>query len=576
MILSRIMALMLAFGIALTATADETINDLRRQTASVRKIRQQASAMDREVQAIRELMEASGVISEESLLAVKRISTEIDSAANQSLNKALVHIAEARDNIADAAPHVALAIREQDAAEKSLKDAHREATVQAQVSLLIDRLTRLGEDLVALQEETRETHDSTLAGTKVDSDAIAEKQHRLADQFDPAEEALAFLREAGEMPEAAPLDAGKRLDTAAHAVAQDLEDEQYSNAVTGQTNLLAWIDRIVNQLEEKQPQEQPQQQAMQEMIQQIEEQNQDIQEFQEEQQQEQAQDDQQQQEQAQDDQQQQEQAQDDQQQQEQAQDDQQQQLQEQQQQLSQQLQKMNQQQAQAESEKAQAEMEKGNLPKAQEHNEKAREMLQQTMAEMQAMQNVIEQVKEQNQDLQKFQEQGQQPTAENEEFNELQAQQQELSQEIQATNQPQAQAEAEKAQMEMEAGNMSKAQEHNEKAGELLQQAMAAAMGQEEMTAEKKDMPAPGAGEEKTEEKTELAGGGPGEETKEEVDLPNFQTNELDIGEVSTGDGWTRELGESEKTSIRQGAQTEGPKAYKSLADQYFEAIGAN
>ena len=553
MILSRIMALMLAFGIALTATADETINDLRRQTASVRKIRQQASAMDREVQAIRELMEASGVISEESLLAVKRISTEIDSAANQSLNKALVHIAEARDNIADAAPHVALAIREQDAAEKSLKDAHREATVQAQVSLLIDRLTRLGEDLVALQEETRETHDSTLAGTKVDSDAIAEKQHRLADQFDPAEEALAFLREAGEMPEAAPLDAGKRLDTAAHAVAQDLEDEQYSNAVTGQTNLLAWIDRIVNQLEEKQPQEQPQQQAMQEMIQQIEEQNQDIQEFQEEQQQEQAQDDQQQQLQ-----------------------EQQQQLQEQQQQLSQQLQKMNQQQAQAESEKAQAEMEKGNLPKAQEHNEKAREMLQQTMAEMQAMQNVIEQVKEQNQDLQKFQEQGQQPTAENEEFNELQAQQQELAQEIQATNQPQAQAEAEKAQMEMEAGNMSKAQEHNEKAGELLQQAMAAAMGQEEMTAEKKDMPAPGAGEEKTEEKTELAGGGPGEETKEEVDLPNFQTNELDIGEVSTGDGWTRELGESEKTSIRQGAQTEGPKAYKSLADQYFEAIGAN
>ena len=542
MILSRIMALMLAFGIALTATADETINDLRRETAGVRKIRQQASAMDREVQAIRELMEASGVISEESLLAVKRISTEVDSAANQSLNKALVHIAEARDNIADAAPHVALAIREQDAAEKSLKDAHREATVQAQVSLLIDRLTRLGEDLVALQEETRETHDSTLAGTKVDSDAIAEKQHRLADQFDPAEEALAFLREAGEMPEAAPQDAGKRLDTAAHAVAQDLEDEQYSNAVTGQTNLLAWIDRIVNQLEEKQPQ----QQAMQEMIQQIEEQNQDIQEFQEEQQQEQAQDDQQQQ------------------------------LQEQQQQLSQQLQKMNQQQAQAESEKAQAEMEKGNLPKAQEHNEKAREMLQQTMAEMQAMQNVIEQVKEQNQDLQKFQEQGQQPSAENEEFNELQAQQQELSQEIQATNQPQAQAEAEKAQMEMEAGNMSKAQEHNEKAGELLQQAMAAAMGQEEMTAEKKDMPAPGAGEEKTEEKTELAGGGPGEETKEEVDLPNFQTNELDIGEVSTGDGWTRELGESEKTSIRQGAQTEGPKAYKSLADQYFEAIGAN
>jgi len=533
---------MLAFGIALTATADETINDLRRQTASVRKIRQQASAMDREVQAIRELMEASGVISEESLLAVKRISTEIDSAANQSLNKALVHIAEARDNIADAAPHVALAIREQDAAEKSLKNAHREATIQAQVSLLMDRLTRLSEDLVTLQEETRESHDSTLAGNAVDSDAIAEKQHRLADRFDPAQEALTFLREAGEIPEAEPEDAGKKLDSAAHAIARDLEDEQYTKAITGQTNLLAWIDRIVNQLEEKQPQ----QQAMQEMIQQIEEQNQDIQEFQEEQQQEQAQDDQQQQ------------------------------LQEQQQQLSQQLQKMNQQQAQAESEKAQAEMEKGNLPKAQEHNEKAREMLQQTMAKMQAMQNVIEQVKEQNQDLQKFQEQGQQPSAENEEFNELQAQQQELAQEIQATNQPQAQAEAEKAQMEMEAGNMSKAQEHNEKAGELLQQAVAAAMGQEEMTAEKKDMPAPGAGEEKTEEKTELAGGGSGEETKEEVDLPNFQTNELDIGEVSTGDGWTRELGESEKTSIRQGAQTEGPKAYKSLADQYFEAIGAN
>ena len=542
MILSRIMALMLAFGIALTATADETINDLRRETAGVRKIRQQASAMDREVQAIRELMEASGVISEESLLAVKRISTEIDSAANQSLNKALVHIAEARDNIADAAPHVALAIREQDAAEKSLKNAHREATIQAQVSLLMDRLTRLSEDLVTLQEETRESHDSTLAGNAVDSDAIAEKQHRLADQFDPAQEALTFLREAGEIPEAEPEDAGKKLDSAAHAIARDLEDEQYTKAITGQTNLLAWIDRIVNQLEEKQPQ----QQAMQEMIQQIEEQNQDIQEFQEEQQQEQAQDDQQQQ------------------------------LQEQQQQLSQQLQKMNQQQAQAESEKAQAEMEKGNLPKAQEHNEKAREMLQQTMAKMQAMQNVIEQVKEQNQDLQKFQEQGQQPSAENEEFNELQAQQQELAQEIQATNQPQAQAEAEKAQMEMEAGNMSKAQEHNEKAGELLQQAVAAAMGQEEMTAEKKDMPAPGAGEEKTEEKTELAGGGSGEETKEEVDLPNFQTNELDIGEVSTGDGWTRELGESEKTSIRQGAQTEGPKAYKSLADQYFEAIGAN
>ena len=52
MILSRIMALMLAFGIALTATADETINDLRRETAGVRKIRPQASAMDREVQAI--------------------------------------------------------------------------------------------------------------------------------------------------------------------------------------------------------------------------------------------------------------------------------------------------------------------------------------------------------------------------------------------------------------------------------------------------------------------------------------------------------------------------------------------
>ncbi len=542
MTLSRTLALILALGIALPMAADETANNLRGQTASVRKIRQQASAMDREVQAIRELMEASGVISEESLLAVKRISTEIDSAANQSLNKALVHIAEARDNIADAAPHVALAIREQDAAEKSLKNAHREATIQAQVSLLMDRLTRLSEDLVTLQEETRESHDSTLAGNAVDSDAIAEKQHRLADRFDPAQEALTFLREAGEIPEAEPEDAGKKLDSAAHAIARDLEDEQYTKAITGQTNLLAWIDRIVNQLEEKQPQ----QQAMQEMIQQIEEQNQDIQEFQEEQQQEQAQDDQQQQ------------------------------LQEQQQQLSQQLQKMNQQQAQAESEKAQAEMEKGNLPKAQEHNEKAREMLQQTMAKMQAMQNVIEQVKEQNQDLQKFQEQGQQPSAENEEFNELQAQQQELAQEIQATNQPQAQAEAEKAQMEMEAGNMSKAQEHNEKAGELLQQAVAAAMGQEEMTAEKKDMPAPGAGEEKTEEKTELAGGGSGEETKEEVDLPNFQTNELDIGEVSTGDGWTRELGESEKTSIRQGAQTEGPKAYKSLADQYFEAIGAN
>jgi hypothetical protein len=542
------------FALALTTAADETANNLRGQTAGVRKIRQKASVIDREVQAIRELMEASGVISEESLEAVKRISAEVDSAANESLNKALVHIAEARDNIADAAPHVASAIKEQDAAEKSLKDAHREATVQAQVSLLIERLTRLRGDLVVLQEETRETHDSSLAGDAVDSEAIAEKQHRLADQLDPAQEALTFLREAGEMPEAAPQDAGKRLDTAAHAIAQDLEDEQYSNAVTGQKSLLAWIDRIINHLEEKQPQAQPQVQAIQEMIEQIEEQNQDIQEFQ----------------------QQQEQAQADQQQQEQAQADQQQQLQEQQQQLSQQLQKMNQQQAQAESEKAQAEMEKGNLPKAQEQNEKAREMLQQTMAEMRAMQNVIEQVKEQNQDLQNFQEQGQQPSAENEEFNELQAQQQELAQDIQATNQPQAQAEAEKAQMEMEAGNMSKAQEHNEKAGELLQQAMAAAMGQEEMTAEKKDMPAPGAGEEKTEEKTELAGGGPGEETKEEVDLPNFQTNELDIGEVSTGDGWTRELGESEKTSIRQGAQAEGPKAYKSLADQYFEAIGTN
>ena len=551
MIFSRTMTLVFTFAVALTAAADETANNLRGQTAGVRKIRQQASAMDREVQAIRELMEASGVISEESLEAVKRISAKVDSVANESLNKALVHIAEARNNIADVAPHVASAIKEQDAAEKSLKDAHREATVQAQVSLLIERLTRLRGDLVVLQEETRETHDSSLAGDAVDSEAIAEKQHRLADQLDPAQEALTFLREAGEMPEAAPQDAGKRLDTAAHAIAQDLEDEQYSNAVTGQKSLLAWIDRIINHLEEKQPQTQPQQQAIQEMIEQIEEQNLDIQEFQ--QQQEQAQDDQQQ---------------------EQAQDDQQQQLQQQQQQLSRQLQKMNQQQARAESEKAQAEVEKGNLPKAQEHNEKAREMLQKTMAEMQAMQNVIEQVKEQNQDLQNFQEQGQQPSAENEEFNELQAQQQELALDIQAMNQPQAQAEAEKAQMEMEAGNMSKAQEHNEKVGELLQQAMAAAMGQEEMTAEKKDMPAPGAGEEKTEERTELAGGGPGEETKEEVDLPNFQTNELDIGEVSTGDGWTRELGESEKTSIRQGAQAEGPKAYKSLADQYFEAIG--
>ena len=189
MILSRIMALMLAFGIALTATADETINDLRRQTAGVRKIRQQAGVIDREVQAIRELMEASGVISEESLLAVKRISTEVDSAANQSLNKALVHIAEARDNIADTAPHIASAIREQDAAEKSLKDAHREATIQAQVSLLIDRLTTLRADLVALQQEARETHDSTLAGNAVDAEVIAEKQHRLADQLDPAQEA---------------------------------------------------------------------------------------------------------------------------------------------------------------------------------------------------------------------------------------------------------------------------------------------------------------------------------------------------------------------------------------------------
>jgi len=552
MIFSRTMTLVLTFSVTLTTAADETANNLRGQTAGVRKIRQQASAMDREVQAIRELMEASGVISEESLEAVKRISANVDSAANESLNKALVHIAEARDNIADAAPHVASAIKEQDAAEKSLKDAHREATVWAQVSLLIERLTRLRGDLVVLQEEARETHDSSLAGDVVDSEAIAEKQHRLADRLDPAQEALTFLREEGEMPEAAPQDAGKRLDTAAHTIAQDLEDEQYSNAITGQTDLIAWIDRILNPLEEKQPEAQPQQQAMQEMIQQIEEQNEDIQEFQEEQ------------------------AQHDQQQQEQAQHDQQQQLQEQQQQLSQQLHEMNQQQAQAETKKAQMEMEKGNMPKAQEHNQKAKDMLEQTMAKMQAMQDMIQQVKEQNRDIQEFQNEGQQPTAENEAFNDLQAQQQELSQEMQDMNQQQAQSEAEKALMELEAGNMSKAQEHNEKAGELLQQAMAAAMGQEEMTAEKKDMPALGDGEEKTEEKTELAGGGPAEEPKEEVDLPNFQTNELNIGEVSTGDGWTRELGESEKTSIRQGAQAEGPKAYKSLADQYFEAIGTN
>jgi len=562
------MTLVLTFSVTLTTAADETANNLRGQTAGVRKIRQQASAMDREVQAIRELMEASGVISEESLEAVKRISANVDSAANESLNKALVHIAEARDNIADAAPHVASAIKEQDAAEKSLKDAHREATVWAQVSLLIERLTRLRGDLAVLQEEARETHDSSLAGDEVDSEAIAEKQHRLADRLDPAQEALTFLREEGEMPEAAPQDAGKRLDTAAHTIAQDLEDEQYSNAITGQTDLIAWIDRILNQLEEKQPEAQPQQQTIQNMVQQIEEQNQDIQEFQDQQQQDQQTQQEQspQQEQAQ---------QPDQTQQDQAQQTPQK-LQEQQQQLSQQLHEMNQRQAQAETKKAQMEMEKGNMPKAQEHNQKAKDMLEQTMAKMQAMQDMIQQVKEQNRDIQEFQKEGQQPTAENEAFNDLQAQQQELSQEMQDMNQQQAQSEAEKAQMEIESGNMPKAQEHNEKAGELLQQAMAAAMGQEEMTAEKKDMPALGDGEEKTEEKTELAGGGPAEEPKEEVDLPNFQTNELNIGEVSTGDGWTRELGESEKTSIRQGAQAEGPKAYKSLADQYFEAIGTN
>ena len=543
MIFSRTMTLVLTFSVTLTTAADETANNLRGQTAGVRKIRQQASAMDREVQAIRELMEASGVIPEESLEAVKRISANVDSAANESLNKALVHIAEARDNIADAAPHVASAIKEQDAAEKSLKDAHREATVWAQVSLLIERLTRLRGDLVVLQEEARETHDSSLAGDVVDSEAIAEKQHRLADRIDPAQEALTFLREEGEMPEAAPQDAGKRLDTAAHTIAQDLEDEQYSNAITGQTDLIAWIDRILNQLEEKQPEAQPQQQAMQEMIQQIEEQNEDIQEFQEEQ--------------------------------EQAQHDQQQQLQEQQQQLSQQLHEMNQQQAQAETKKAQMEMEKGNMPKAQEHNQKAKDMLEQTMAKMQAMQDMIQQVKEQNRDIQEFQKEGQQPTAENEEFNDLQAQQQELSQEMQDMNQQQAQSEAEKAQMEIESGNMLKAHEHNEKAKELLEQAMAAAMGQEEMKDEKKEMLAPGPGEEESEDKKEMAGGESKEE-KEKKDLPNFQANELDTAEVSTGDGWTRELGESEKTSIRQGAQAEGPKAYKSLADQYFEAIGTN
>ena len=550
------MALALILGTvwALGTAADEKENRLRRQTTGVRKIRRQAVIIDRGVQDIRVLMETSGVIPEEMLVAVKKISAEVDSAANQSLNKALVHIAEARDNIATVGPHITSAIREEDAAEKSLKDAHREAMVQAQVSLLIDLLTRLQEEQAAFQEEVRETQDSTLAGNEVDSEAIAEKQHRFADQLDPAQEALMFLREEGEMPKAAPQDAGKRLDTAAHAIAQDLEDEQYSNALTGQTNLIAWIDRIINQLEEKQPQMQPQQQTVQNMIEQIQEQNQDIQEFQEQQQQDQQQDQQQQDQQAQ----------------------QQQQLQKQQQQLSEQLQQMNQQQAQAETKKAQMEMEKGNMPQAQEHNQKAKELLEKTMAEMQAMQDMIQQVKEQNQDIQEFQEKGQAPTAQNEEFNDLQAQQQELSQEMQDMNQQQAQAEAEKAQAEMEKGNMPQAQEHNEKAKELLEQAMAAAMGQEEMKDPKEEMPAPGSGEEEMEEKKEMAGGGSKEEEKKKVDLPNFQGNELDTAEVSTGKSWTRELGEGEKSSMRQGAQAEGPKAYELLSDQYFEAMGAH
>jgi len=547
MTLDRTMALALIIGIVLGAAADEKENRLRRQTTSVRKIRRQTTIIDRGVQDIRALMETSGVISEEMLVSVKRISAEVDSAANQNLNKALVHIAEARDNIATVGPHIASAIKEEDAAEKSLKDAHREATVQAQVSLLVDLLTRLQEDLAVFQEEVRKTQDSTLAGNEVDSEVIAEKQHRLADQLDPAQEALTFLREEGEMPEAAPQDAGKRLDTAAHTIAQDLEDEQYPNALTGQTHLIAWIDRILNQLEEKQPQMQPQQQTVQNMIEQIQEQNQDIQEFQEQQQQDQQQQNQ----------------------------PQQQQLQEQQQQLSEQLQQMNLQQAQAETKKAQMEMEKGNMPKAQEHNEKAKELLEQTMAEMQAMQDLVQQVKEQNQDIQEFQEKGQQPTAENEEFNDIQAQQQELSQEMQDMNQQQAQAEAEKAQTEMENGNMPKAQEHNERAKELLEQAMAAAMGQEEMKDPKKEMPAPGPGDEEAEEKKEMAGGGESEE-KKKIDLPNFQENELDTAEVFTGKGWTRELGEGEKTSMRQGAQAQGPKAYESLSDQYFEAMGAH
>ena len=229
---------------------DKDVTRLRSQTSKVQKIRRSVDGINRDIAELRALMEASGVVSEETLKAVQNVSTEIEQASNKNFRKSLELIAVARDNVNEASTHVKDAIVQQTEGEAALERARKNALSKAELGRFVDLLKLLRDELVLNQKEIKRVTEARLAGKSVDTDRLAEKQHRTADQLEKAQTAMVALQKSGDVQPTPSEYKGKTLDGEGHGVARHIEDDQHRPAATRQTALIAWIDKILKPLEQ--------------------------------------------------------------------------------------------------------------------------------------------------------------------------------------------------------------------------------------------------------------------------------------------------------------------------------------
>jgi hypothetical protein len=284
---------------AVEADSEDTlVRELRNQTAVTRSVKRSTDEVKNSIEEIRNRMLLSGVIDETMIETVDTILTEAKAAGDKSLQEAITHLVMAskeptnrKDSLVKVAKNQADAI---ESYEKMLREARKNADsarIQAKVNELTQKLKELAED-------TQEFEQKENAGEKPQEEVkeeLAERQKELTDLAEQLEKDIEAVNapeeeqtaENPEKPETTPEDKAKPEEqtaentekpeanaeekappepqTAENApkpeakpedsiseqsekIAENIEDGKTSEAVKGQQELLAKLEKLNDEL----------------------------------------------------------------------------------------------------------------------------------------------------------------------------------------------------------------------------------------------------------------------------------------------------------------------------------------